>query len=294
MSSVAIARGIEATLETSNLDESTLDLVKAQLKHLISVIENTSDDTSANMVEELKMQHKAELELLEEFKNQLLEIALNDLKKQHEIALNELKEQHRVSLNEKTKRLTRAKEELKQERDELRKDLEEVRRVSLLQNERCKRLLTEEEKYERIKAVKQTIWSDSDRNYTDGSVSRFSSDTDEAYSDDGLELGSSVVKKDKGINAGDLIVTTENGESELFVKIGDNAELRYMLDEKFHNLYCNWRGQCIEWNDGVASWYGRVSKKGKKISIDRNAYRAWNVAKGIREMKSTGIAITGY
>lgn len=285
MSLVAIVAGIVAILETSNLDKRTLDLVKAQLEHLISVVENTSGNTSAIVVDELKKQHEIALnELKWQHEN-----ALNELKKQHDVALNELKEQHRVLLNKKTKRLTRAKEELKQERDALHKDLEEVRRVSLLQQERCKRFLTEEEKEKRIKAVENTIWSHSEANYTDDSVSGFSSDTDEHYSDDGLEWWNSVVKKDKGRDAGDLIVTTENGESELFVEIRWNQELRCMLDEKFHNLYCNWRGQCIELIDGIAYWYGRVSKKDGKISIDRSASRAWNVAKGIREMKGTEI-----
>lgn len=284
---VAIVGGIKATLKTSGLNGSTLGLVEAQLEHLISVVENTSGNTSATKVDELKRQHKKELD---DVKWQH-ENALNELKKKHDVALNELKYEHRELLCKKTRKLTRAKEELKQERDELRKDLEEVRRVSLLNQERCKRLLTEEEKEKRIKTVENIIWSDSDANYTDDSVSGFSCETHE-YSDDELELGH-VVKKDQEEDESDLILTMENGTSELFVKICWNQELRCMLDEKFHHLYCNWRGQCIELNDSVASWYGRVSKKDGKISIDRRASRAWNVAKGIREMKSTGIAITG-
>ena len=238
MSLTAIVAGVMATLKTSDLNKRTLDLVEAQLEHLNSVVEKTSEDTSAKKVDELKKQHKTVLDdvkwhhenaldkLKKQHKTELdyvkrqHEIALNELKWQHENILNELKKKHSVSLNEKIKRLTRAKEELKRERDELRKDLEEVRRVSLLQKERCKGYLTEEEKEKRIKAVEETIWSDSNANYTDDSVSGFSCETHE-YSDDELEWWNTVVEEYKS----DLILIMENGESERFVKICWNEEL---------------------------------------------------------------------
>ena len=293
MSLIAIVAGVEATLDTSNLDKSTFKLVKAQLEHLISVVKKTSENTSANEVNGLKQQHMVELS---EVKRQH-EFALNKLKEQHVIALGKLKEEHEVVLseaerhhkavmNKKIQKLSRANYYLKQERDELRTDLDEINRTT---NERLwrKRILTEEVKDERNKAVEQIIWSDSDANFTTGSVSEISSDTDE--SDDDREWWVSANEEKE-----DVKITMEDGKSECFVKICYNNKLRCMLDSKYHNLYCNWRGQCIEWIDDIAYWYGRVSKNRGKISIDRNAYRAWNVAKGIREMKETGIAVTEY
>ena len=309
MSLIAIVAGVVATLKTSNLDENTFKLVKAQLEHLNAVVEKTSGNTSANEVDELKEQHKAELKMLEEFKKEQHEIALKELKEQHDIALKDLKEQHRVSQNKKTRQLTRENYLHKRELDRLREELEKVCEISLLQKKRRERRLTDEEKEKRTTTINLLIrsdskaykadgsdsdesdsdGSDSDAYYTDGSVSGFLSDIDQAYSEEELEWWVSA-KEDKEM----VKLTMENGKSEHFVKIGDNKELRYMLDEDFHYLYCNWSGQCIEWYDGIAYWYGRVSKKDGWISIDRNVYRAWRVAKGIREMKSTGITIRGY